>query len=148
MGSIKIKLRTKVWLARGNEDMSMSAGDALCYGILHKRCWHGRYPIKPKSTCSRKDQQGTKEGMIYSSRTGGQQVKHQSLCGNSLQKITEFLLGVCLFTWGTGIFSGDLFFGYNRVFCVFTRSCAKRNVCMWVYIYLFECMCIEVRGQP
>lgn len=48
MGSIKIKLRTKVWLAGRNEDMSMSAGDALCYGILHKHCRHGRYPIKPK----------------------------------------------------------------------------------------------------
>lgn len=74
-------------------------------------------------------------------------MKRQPLCGNSLQTITEFLLGVCLFTWGTGIFGGDLFFGYNHVFCVFTHSCAKSYMYMWVYIYLFECMCIEVRGQ-
>lgn len=64
-------------------------------------------------------------------------MKRQPLCGNSLQTITEFLLGVCLFTWGTGIFGGDLFFGYNQVFlCVYTFMCKKLHVYVGVHILI------------
>lgn len=47
------------------------------------------------------------------------------------------MLVECLFTWGAGIFGGDLFFGYSQVFlCVYTFMCKKEHVYVGAHILI------------